>query len=105
MYGFDEAKNKKTVIQPIMTTIMLDSSQWLYDEIVGIYAQSVNVTGVTENSAVIVAPNPAIGYGAVYYWNESKIQCYDQANGVLKFTCDVDHIPTANISVNVLIMG
>lgn len=60
--------------------------------------QTVSVSGVTASNAVIAAPNPA-SHAA---YTEANVRCTAQASGKLTFTCD--EIPTAALTVNVVIL-
>lgn len=61
-------------------------------------SQTVNVSGVAETSAVIVAPDPEnhVAYA------ESGVYCYAQGGGILTFRCE--DVPTISLSVNVVIL-
>lgn len=59
-------------------------------------AQAVNVSGVTANNLVIVAPNP----GSYVAYGESGVRCVAQEAGKLIFACD--NIPSENLAVNIV---
>lgn len=59
--------------------------------------QTVNVTGVTANNAVIVSAAPA----SYLSYSEFGVYCSAQGAGTLTFTCD--STPDVNLTVNVLI--
>lgn len=61
-------------------------------------SQTVNVTGVTANNNVIVAPAPA----SQADYTAAGIICTAQANNSLTFTCQ--SVPSSAITVNVLII-
>lgn len=58
-------------------------------------AQTVSVSGVTENNLVIVAPNP--GNHAAYA--EANVRCISQESGKLIFACD--SVPSEALTVNI----
>lgn len=60
--------------------------------------QTVSVSGVTSSNTVVVSPAPA-SYAA---YTEANVRCTAQASGKLTFTCDT--VPTAALTVNVLIL-
>lgn len=60
--------------------------------------QTVSVSGVTASNTVIAAPNAA-SHAA---YTEANIRCTAQESGKLTFTCD--EIPTAALTVNVVIL-
>ena len=62
----------------------------------GPYTQTVSVSGVTANNAVVVAPAPE----SFTAWGESAVYASAQAAGKLTFTAAVK--PTAALTVNVL---
>jgi hypothetical protein len=61
-------------------------------------SQTVNVTGVTANNNVIVAPAPA----SQADYTTAGIICTSQGSGTLTFTCQ--SVPSSAITVNVLII-
>lgn len=81
---------------PQAVTITLTSANW--DSTTK--TQTVNNYKVKTMSAVIVSPATK---ASADIWAESEVFCTEQGNGTLKFTCS--EIPTADISVNVVIMG
>lgn len=60
--------------------------------------QTASVSGVTANNTVIVAPNAASHTA----YAEANVRCTAQASGKLTFTCD--EVPTAALTVNVVIL-
>ena len=60
--------------------------------------QTVSVSGVTASNTVIAAPN-ADSHAA---YAEANVRCTAQASGKLTFTCD--EVPTAALTVNVVIL-
>lgn len=60
---------------------------------------TVTVTGVTASNTVIVSPAPA----SITAWGDASMKCTAQATNQLTFTCE--EVPTAAISVNVVILG
>lgn len=60
--------------------------------------QTVSVSGVTDNNTVFVAPNAA-SHAA---YAEANVRCTAQESGKLTFTCD--EVPTAALTVNVVIL-
>lgn len=60
--------------------------------------QTVSVSGVTASNTVIVAPNAA----SHTVYTEANVRCTAQTSGKLTFTCD--EIPTAALTVNVVIL-
>lgn len=91
----DEAVNWGSVkdlgkVSPVNVTLTADG--WSNN------SQTVNVSGVAETSAVIVAPDPEnhVAYA------ESGVYCYAQGGGILTFRCE--DVPTISLSVNVVIL-
>jgi len=60
---------------------------------------SVTATGVTASNTVIVSPAPA----SMDAWKDAEMKCTAQATNQLTFTCET--VPTAAISVNVVILS
>ena len=60
---------------------------------------NITATGVTASNTVIVSPAPA----SIDAWGEAGMKCTAQASNQLTFTCE--EVPTAAISVNVVILG
>ena len=60
---------------------------------------TVNVSGVTASNSVIVAPDPSSRAVAI----KAQMYCSGQGAGTLTFVCKT--VPTANVTVNVLIFG
>lgn len=61
--------------------------------------QTVSVSGVTAGNTVILAPAPA----SQVDYSKAKIVCTAQGSGSLTFTCET--VPTAAISVHIVILG
>jgi hypothetical protein len=61
-------------------------------------SQSVSVAGVTANNTVIVAPAPA----SFSHYRNFGVRCTGQGEGILTFS--YEFTPTADLSVNVLIL-
>lgn len=74
-------------------TAALNASGWSGKQ------QTVSVPGVTADNTVLVTPAP----GSYVAYGEAVVYCSAQASGTLTFTCD--EVPTANLTVNVLIMN
>lgn len=62
------------------------------------YSQTVLVTGVTENNAVVASPAPA----SITAYGVAECRCTGQAAGTLTFQCE--RKPDAALTVNVLIL-
>lgn len=75
-------------------TAALTASAWSNN------AQTVSASGVTTTNNVIVSP---AAKASADIWAESEVFCTAQGNGTLKFTCT--DVPTADISVNIVIVG
>ena len=88
----DEIKSDLGILQKASAT--LTTSAWNNN------AQTVSVSGVTTTNNVIVSPATK---ASADIWAESEVFCAEQGNGTLKFTCT--DVPTADISVNVVIVG
>jgi hypothetical protein len=75
------------------SSVTLSASAWSNK------TQTVSVPGVTADNTVLVtpAPNSYVAYG------EAVVYCSAQGSGTLTFTCD--EVPTADLTVNVLIMN
>lgn len=61
--------------------------------------QTINVTGVTADNTVIVAPDPS----SQEAWGKAQIVCTAQAANSLTFTCK--SVPTAALTANIVILG
>ena len=83
-------------IRTILNTVTLTSANW--DS--ATKAQTVNANGVTTTNIVTVSPATK---ASADIWAESGVFCTEQGDGTLKFTCT--DIPTADISVNVVVVG
>lgn len=73
-------------------TVTLSASGWSNN------TQTVFVEGVTSSSIIQVAPS-----GAMDNYIDAGVYCSAQGAGTLTFICETT--PTADIAVNVLIMG
>lgn len=73
-------------------TATLSASGWSSN------AQTVNVAGVTADNTVIVAPAPT----SVTAYGEAAVYCSAQGAGTLTFSCE--DVPTADLTVNVVIL-
>ena len=80
-------------LKPVATTVTLYSGSWEKS------AQSVSVTGVTASKNIIVSPHP--DYFTEYV--SANIRAVNQSANTVDFECDTT--PTANIQVNILIVG
>ena len=89
-------QSKNININYIPRTVTLTSANW--DS--ATKAQTVNADGVTTTNIVTVSPATK---ASADIWAESGVFCTEQGDGTLKFTC-VD-VPTADISVNVVVKG
>lgn len=89
-------QSKVIDINPVSTTVTLTSADW--DS--ATKAQTVNADRVTTTNIVTVSPATK---ASADIWAESGLFCTEQGDGTLKFTCT--DIPTADISVNVVIEG
>lgn len=58
-----------------------------------------SVTGVTSSNGVIVTPAPA----SISTWTSNGVYCSAQGSGTLTFTCSTT--PSADITVNIMIVG
>lgn len=83
-------------IEHFHNTVTLSSASW--DS--ATKAQTVIADGVTTTNIVTVSPATK---ASADVWAESGVFCTEQGDGTLKFTCT--DIPTADISVNVVIEG
>jgi len=82
--------NKKQS-KAIATTVTLESGQTSWTK--------GNITGVTASNIVLTAPNP----NSYAQWVDHRVRCSSQSNGSLGFVAD--SAITANITVNVVILG
>ena len=73
--------------------VTLASASWSNNEI------TVTATWVTASNTVIVAPDPA----SMTDYTDAVIYCSAQGSNSLTFTCDTE--PSADIDVNVVILG
>ena len=96
MFADGDTQIKNININYIPRTVTLTSANW--DS--ATKAQTVNVNGVTTTNIVTVSPATK---ASADIWAESGVFCTEQGDGTLKFTC-VD-VPTADISVNVVVKG
>lgn len=92
----------------ITTTATLTAADWALNSNLGVHEQYVQVTGVTETNTILVSPSP-VNY---LPYNKSLIRCIGQGTGgggstsdSLRFACDSDYVPTADITINILILG
>lgn len=93
----DEAVSYDTCyVSATQRTVTLTSVNW--DS--ATKAQTVNANGVTTTNIVTVSPATK---ESADIWVESGVFCTEQGDGTLKFTCT--DIPTADISVNVVVVG
>lgn len=74
-------------------TVSLSTSGWSSK------SQSVTASGVTSSNTVIVAPDP----GSLENYCNAKVYCSAQASNKLTFKCDT--VPTAALTVNVIILN
>jgi hypothetical protein len=72
-------------------TASLSASGWASGE------QTVSVSGVTASNVVIVSPDP----GSYVAYGEANVRCIAQTSGKLTFACD--DVPSANLTVNIVI--
>lgn len=79
---------------PTATTVFLNDYDWG-----GNNEQTVNVTGITANSNVIVAPQDGSPSSS---WVVKGIYCSAQGAGTLTFTCSDPTPPSGMVRVNVL---
>lgn len=86
---------KSTGLQPenIQATATLTVAGWSSK------TQTVNVTGVTANNAVILSPAAASWVQA----SDNGVRCSGQGAGTLTFTCE--DVPTAAMTYNVIIFN
>ena len=91
------SKIKSTFAMKKTQTVSLSSSGWTLSG--GVYVQTVNVSGVTVNSIVIVASSP--GNAKVY--GECGVKCVSQTSGSLTFNADTK--PTVSLTVNIVNLG
>lgn len=96
IFAEGNVQSKEIDIEQLHTTVTLSSANW--DS--ATKAQTVNADGVTTTNIVIVSPATK---ASADIWAESGVFCTEQRDGTLKFTCT--DIPTADISVNVVIEG
>lgn len=80
-------------VPSVAKTATLTSSGWASNK------QTVSVSGVTASNHLVIAP-AAASYVA---YAESVVRCTAQASGSLTFQCE--EAPTANLTVNILIVG
>ena len=78
----------------IQTTITISVANWNATT-----TCTKSVTGVTSSNGVIPIPAPA----SISTWTSSGVCCSAQGNGTLTFTCSTT--PTADITVNIMIVG
>ena len=91
------SKIKSTFALKKTQTATLTSSGWTLSG--GVYTQTVNVSGVTINSIVIVSSAP--GNAKVY--GECGVKCVSQTFGSLTFNADTK--PTVSMTVNIVNLG
>ena len=84
-----------TIPTTTATTATLSASNWNSTS----NTQSVTVSGVTSSNTVIVTPAPE----DIATWTGGNVRCTAQASNSLTFTADTN--PTANITVNVVILS
>lgn len=81
--------NKKQS-KAVATTVTLEANQTSWTK---------SATGVTASNIVLTAPNP----NSYAQWVDHRVRCSSQSNGSLGFVAD--STITANITVNVVILG
>ena len=85
----EEEMQEKHIAKPISLSV----SNWSN------LSQTINVSGVTTDNTIIATPAPISRSAYV----ESDVYCDSQANGSLTFKCST--VPTANLTINVLILN
>ena len=80
-------------VPSVTKTATLSASGWASKK------QTVTVSGITTSQHLVIAPAPAsyVAYG------ESMVRCVTQAANSLTFQCE--DVPTASLTVNILIVG
>ena len=80
-------------VPSVTKTATLSASGWASKK------QTVTVSGITASQHLVIAPAPAsyVAYG------ESMVRCITQAANSLTFQCE--DVPTAALTVNILIVG
>ena len=80
-------------VPSVTKTATLSASGWSSKK------QTVTVSGITTSQHLVIAPAPAsyVTYG------ESMVRCVTQAANSLTFQCE--DVPTASLTVNILIVG
>ena len=91
--GSDAATKEYVDGRKATASVTLTASGWSSKK------QTVSVSAVTASNTVLVTPAP----GSYVAYGEAVVYCSAQGNGSLTFTCD--EVPTANLTVNVLIMN
>lgn len=76
-------------------TVTLSANAWSSN------SQTINVSNVTANSLVTVAPVPTAQNRTAYL--ESGVYCSDQGAGTLTFACE--DVPSVNLNVNIQIIN
>ena len=94
-YLWSKIKNKFAEKNTQMIT--LTSSGWTLSD--GVYSQTVNVSGVTANSIVIISPTP----GSYALYGDSGVYCISQASGKLTFNASAS--PGSDLIINVVNLG
>lgn len=84
------AEAKHSTVAASLTTAGWDSTN---------KTQTINVTGVTADNTVLVAPDPS----SQEAWGKAQVVCTAQAAGKLTFTCK--NVPTAAVTANIVILG
>ena len=74
-------------------SVTLSSSSWSSK------TQTVTASGVTTSNSIVASPAPA-SHAA---YSAAGVYCSAQASGKLTFTCD--QVPSANLTVNIMILG
>lgn len=91
--GYLEAK--MAGLEPVSSSVTLTASGWAKN------AQTLDLSGITADTLIIVSPAPDAENFAAY--TESGVRCSSQSAGEITFECT--DVPSVDISVNVAMFG
>lgn len=84
---------------PSMSSVTEVIMQTDWELVSDVITATVSVTGVTTTNSVLVSPAPS----SASVYATAGVMCSAQGTNSLTFTCDT--VPSADISVNILILG
>lgn len=102
MYGFDEAKNKRTIDKPKKIQVHLYAAGWTVSG--GTGQQGIIIPGVYYADVIIVSPDYTFMDAYVASKVGASYKTLSGDNETLVFECDGSNLPETDLIVNVLMM-